>query len=118
MPNNRLALMTIDINDMKRAVEFWSKALHGQVEGEIGEKHTMIKVPGSSVKIFLQLVPEKKSAKTRMHLDIEASDTAAEVKRLQKLGAKVIQKVPPSGFRYGVLQDPFGNEFCVLPAPI
>ena len=114
-PSNRLALITIDVNNMQKGVDFWSAALQGKVDGEIGEKFTRLKIPNSSVGIFLQQVPEKKTAKTRMHLDIESDDPATEAKRLQQLGAKIIRPVPADGYKFGVLQDPFGNEFCILP---
>lgn len=115
-PKNRLALITIDVNNMQQGVDFWSSALNGRVDGEIGEQFTRLKIPNSSVGIFLQQVPEKKTSKTRMHLDIESDDPAREVNRLKELGAKIVRPVPREGYRFGVLQDPFGNEFCILPA--
>jgi Glyoxalase-like domain len=59
-------------------------------------------------------LPEPKAAKNRMHFDLRAPGTvAAEVSRLQKLGATVVRS--HSGLT--VMQDPEGNEFCVEPGP-
>ena len=64
--------------------------------------------------IWFTRVPEPKAAKNRMHFDLRAPATvAAEVSRLEKLGATVVRNYP----RLTVMQDPEGNEFCVEPGP-
>lgn len=118
-PSSRLGAITIDVNDMPVAVAFWQAALGATVDESVdfgSATFLAMKLPSQELKIFLQLVPEKKTAKTRMHLDIEAKDTTKEVARLVKLGAKVIRPLPDKGFAFAVMQDPFGNEFCVLPS--
>ena len=59
---------------------------------------------------FFVLVPEDKTAKNRVHLDVSADDPAAEVDRLVALGAVAVQEY--SGWVQ--MSDPEGNEFCVL----
>ena len=49
-----------------------------------------------------------------MHLDLEADDIAAEVSRLETLGATRWDRRVERGFEFWVLRDPWGNEFCVL----
>jgi len=64
--------------------------------------------------IWLTRVPEAKAAKNRMHFDLRAPGAvAAEVSRLEKLGATVVRSHP----HLTVMQDPEGNEFCVEPGP-
>jgi hypothetical protein len=58
-------------------------------------------------------VPEPKRAKNRMHVDVAAADCGAEVARLVELGATRVADVDEWGYRWTVLQDPEGNEFCV-----
>ena len=58
-------------------------------------------------------VPEPKRAKNRMHVDLAAADHEAEVVRLVGLGATRVADVDEWGYRWTVLQDPEGNEFCV-----
>lgn len=61
-------------------------------------------------------VPETKSVKNRLHLDLAPGDQAREVERLVALGA-VRTDVGQDGTEdWVVLADPEGNEFCVLSA--
>lgn len=65
---------------------------------------------GGGPRLFFQRVPEPKSVKNRVHLDLRADDPEAEVRRLVGLGAHVFAEHPG----LVVLTDPEGNEFCVL----
>lgn len=58
-------------------------------------------------------VPEGKTVKNRMHLDLQADDRAAEVARLVELGATVVHDKDEWDTRWTTLTDPEGNEFCV-----
>jgi predicted enzyme related to lactoylglutathione lyase len=66
-------------------------------------------------KLLLQRVPEAKSVKNRMHLDIDATDIEAEAARLEALGATRVQpdQVHEHGTSWILMADPEGNEFCV-----
>jgi hypothetical protein len=70
---------------------------------------------GQTELVFLK-VPEPKAVKNRLHLDFRPDDQAAEVTRLESLGATRIdvgqQDNPDTS--WVVLADPEGNEFCVL----
>lgn len=63
--------------------------------------------------IFFQRVPEPKTVKNRVHLDIQAAHREAEVQRLVSLGARVFRELDEGGQRWTIMQDPEGNEFCV-----
>jgi hypothetical protein len=65
--------------------------------------------PGVRPRFFFQLVPESKVTKNRVHLDLQADDPSAEVKRLVDLGAAVVGEFDA----WTTLTDPEGNEFCV-----
>ena len=58
-------------------------------------------------------VPEPKSAKNRMHLDVIAPDLDGEVARLVELGATRVADMDQYGYKWTVMSDPEGNEFCV-----
>jgi hypothetical protein len=66
--------------------------------------------PGAP-RLFFTLVPEPKTVKNRVHLDLRAADVEAEVARLIGLGATELARVED----WVVLADPEGNEFDVLP---
>jgi hypothetical protein len=64
--------------------------------------------------LFLN-VPESKSVKNRLHLDVVPDDQATEVERLLSLGAQRAD-IGQGEQTWVVLADPEGNEFCVLSA--
>jgi catechol 2,3-dioxygenase-like lactoylglutathione lyase family enzyme len=70
---------------------------------------------GTEPRLFFQRVPEGKVAKNRMHLDIRVEDDqkAAEVDRLVRLGASLVETHSDRGPLTHVLRDPEGNEFCL-----
>ncbi|SDX79862.1 hypothetical protein SAMN05661080_01258 [Modestobacter sp. DSM 44400] len=83
------------------------------------EEHT-----GTQPRIYFQRVPEVKSAKNRVHLDLLAGGgsrvpleeqrtlVAAAVERLTALGATLVEEKTELGVHWAVLLDPEGNEFC------
>ncbi|MEE1807516.1 VOC family protein [Streptomyces sp. BE133] len=70
---------------------------------------------GLGRRLLFQRVPEAKTVKNRLHLDVHAGPERrdAEVKRLEALGATVLHRVEEPGGTWTVLVDPEGNEFCV-----
>jgi len=70
---------------------------------------------GLEPRLFFQLVPESKVAKNRVHLDVhvEPDRKLAEVERLEKLGARLIDTNSDRGPVTYVMHDPEGNEFCL-----
>ncbi len=68
--------------------------------------------------MVLPPVPEPKSGKNRVHVDLMAADRRAEVARLQGLGATVVDEYDEWGVQWTVLSDVEGNEFCVAEAPV
>jgi len=69
-------------------------------------------VSGIGPRLWFTRVPEPKTVKNRVHLDLRATDVAAEADRLVGIGARVLTKVGD----WVVLADPEGDEFCVQPA--
>jgi Glyoxalase-like domain len=64
---------------------------------------------GGRPRLFFQLVPEPKTVKNRLHLDLRAEDPDAELRRLVGLGARVLTDHD----EFVVLADIEGNEFCL-----
>ena len=67
--------------------------------------------------LFLK-VPEGKTAKNRMHLDLGADDLEAEVERVLGLGAELVGRYDEWGVTWATFRDPEGNEFCVGHHPV
>ena len=70
---------------------------------------------GVRPRVLLQLVPEAKSVKNRVHLDVRVGDggRAAEVDRLAALGATRLWDGQQGPFSWVTMADPEGNEFCL-----
>jgi hypothetical protein len=68
--------------------------------------------PDVTPRLFFQCVPEERTAKNRLHLDLLADDADLESERLVALGARVFARHAT----WITLTDPEGNEFCVTTA--
>ncbi|MEU9479117.1 VOC family protein [Streptomyces sp. NPDC048191] len=70
---------------------------------------------GLGRRLLFQRVPEPKTVKNRLHLDLHPGEgrRADEVARLQALGARVLTVVKEPSGEWVVMADPEGNEFCV-----
>ncbi|MET7451173.1 VOC family protein [Streptomyces sp. NPDC005574] len=70
---------------------------------------------GLGRRLLFQRVPEPKTVKNRLHLDLHpgAGLRTAEVGRLERLGASVLRRVAEPAGEWVVMTDPEGNEFCV-----
>ncbi|MFC7916995.1 VOC family protein [Streptomyces sp. NPDC057386] len=70
---------------------------------------------GLGRRVLFQRVPETKSGKNRLHLDLHpgADRRDSEVERLKGLGATVVHRVKEPSGEWVVMADPEGNEFCV-----
>ncbi|TDD70201.1 VOC family protein [Jiangella aurantiaca] len=118
-----LSEIVIDCEHAPSLARFWAAVLDdydvlpydaAEIErlaalGLTPETDPTVAVGGPGPTLYFQQVPERKTVKNRVHLDVEAADRRAEVDRLVALGASVhsVQE------RWTVLLDPEGNEFCV-----
>ncbi|MER6613381.1 VOC family protein [Streptomyces xantholiticus] len=70
---------------------------------------------GLGRRLLFQRVPEAKTGKNRLHIDLHAEpgQMDAETARLESLGAAVLRRVSEPGGTWVVMTDPEGNEFCV-----
>jgi predicted enzyme related to lactoylglutathione lyase len=118
-PNGELVVV-IDCSDLDRSARFWAAVL-GYESGDAtgGRYHSLTPVSGVGIDVLLQRVPDVKRQKNRLHLDLRTPDLEAEVARVLDLGATLLtsQPVLEYDWRWHVLADPDGNEFCVLQPP-
>ncbi|MGH8826386.1 MAG: VOC family protein [Jiangellaceae bacterium] len=138
--------LTFDAADPSRLAEFWAVALGYQIEPppegftSWSEALTAWQIPpdqwdnasaiidptGALPRIFIQKVPEPKSAKNRLHIDVRSWSGAEappvderrglverKAKELVAAGASVVGSVQEHDSYWMVMLDPEGNEFCV-----
>ncbi len=137
--------VTFDCGDPAALAEFWAAALRyvlqpppegfdswdaalaawGIPEDQRNERSAVVDPDGAGPRVFFQRVPEGKTAKNRVHLDVRAApglegearmaeiESASE--RLVALGATRVKRFEAdlAGGGYIVMQDPEGNEFCL-----
>ncbi|ONI86023.1 glyoxalase [Saccharothrix sp. ALI-22-I] len=110
----RITELVLDCTDPEALARFWCAVLDYQVltrddDGvEIGRE-------GEFPTLVFGVVPEPKSQKLRFHIDVNATDRDqdAELERLLALGARLVD-IGQQDVSWHVLQDPEGNEFCLL----
>ena len=116
--SSRIAVLAIDALDVEAVAAFWCQVLGYDVV-ERGEG--VVSIAGESgPAIDVLPVPEAKSLKNRLHLDLRAdgASTGEELARLEGLGARRVDVGQGSGVSWTVLADPEGNEFCLLSRPV
>lgn len=116
----RLATVVINVQDMPRAVEFWSAALgYRPREAAWNDRFMMLVSPdGTGVPVSLQLTDQPTREPVRVHVDLYTVEQARHVERLVALGAERVEDWPyPDDADFVVLTDPDGNQFCVIDHP-
>jgi hypothetical protein len=116
--------VVMDCADPPTLADFWQEAIGFEVRTGDGDPY--VTLSGSSLRrplnhLTLQRVPEPKTTKNRAHIDLFAGDVAAEVARLEALGATVTSRFPEdatgANLTFAELTDPEGHEFCVIARP-
>ena len=107
--------VSFDALDALALARFWAAVFGSDVDEDSTVGKAFVEAAGwGGPNIWFNRVPEKKTAKNRMHFDLRAPGaTREEVARLERLGA-VVERVDPG---HTVMRDPEGNEFCVEPGP-
>ena len=131
----RIDAIVFDCRDAAPLARFWARTLgwslapYDEIElARLAAKGitdpeedptVMVEPPEDSVDLpvlFFTEVPEGKLSKNRVHLDVVADeDLEIEVERLERLGASIHSWAEGEGGIWCVMQDPEGNEFCVMP---
>jgi predicted enzyme related to lactoylglutathione lyase len=106
--------VTFDCADPRRLSAFWSEVT-GYVLLSQRDDFAALAAPderGVRGILFWQ-VPEPKTAKSRLHVDLASKEPEAEIERLVRLGATMVEQRQGNGTSWTVMLDPEGNEFCV-----
>ena len=117
----RIQAITADATDPRAIATFWEQALGWRRTYDTDDE-VVLEPPAGSVQdgvapdlLFIR-VAEGKQVKNRWHLDLRPDDQAAEVRRLEALGASRIDIGQGDDVTWVVMADADGNEFCVLRA--
>jgi hypothetical protein len=111
----RFTELVVDAVDPDALAEFWSAVLgwpaHVDQDGDV----EIADPSGALPTILFARVPEPKTIKDRLHIDVSpvGCDQQEELARLLDLGARPVD-VGQGDVSWVVLADPEGNEFCLL----
>ncbi|UQX01592.1 VOC family protein [Streptomyces sp. RerS4] len=108
--------VTFDCSDAYSLARFWANALGGTLADDDAPGDPMATVTSAGAALLFIQVPEGKTVKNRVHLDLQPQDRSRddEVEHLHALGAKIIGDYrEPDGTGWVTMTDPEGNEFCV-----
>jgi len=111
--NLGIGMVTIDCAEPQQLAPFWSEALGVSIQGDYGDFVFLARPVDGGPVLGLQRVPEPRSGKNRVHVDLSGGSRVTEVPRLVGLGARVVGEHEMPGLAWTVLADPEGNEFCV-----
>jgi predicted enzyme related to lactoylglutathione lyase len=108
--------IVIDCADPVTLASFWSEVLGFPVAAQDDDgDQARLDSPDRAFRIWLVRVPEPKTVKNRVHIDVNLQPGTG-LEQLEQLGAKVLQpfgSIPDAP--WAVLVDPEGNEFCAFP---
>ena len=107
----RLDAIIIDVGNLAVGAKFWSEVLGVPIAGEEGQ-YLRLGRQGGGPRVILQEVPERKTAKNRVHADLRVRDVQTALARVEALGGRKVDEDPSDGSV--VVTDPDGNEFCLV----
>ncbi|MCP4333019.1 MAG: VOC family protein [Gammaproteobacteria bacterium] len=111
MHKSRLGTVIIDCqtDDLQREARFWGAALGAQVgAGDASGRYLDISTDATDPQVILQKVEHP----SWIHIDIETDDIDAELRRLESLGAIVVEKME----RWTIMEAPSKHRFCIIGA--
>ena len=106
-----IAALAIDCADPPALARWWSRLLGGEVE--VDEEGDASLLTSDGLPIDFLRVPDTKTVKNRLHLDLRSTDLEEATRQAEALGATRADDIYDGG-RWQVMRDPEGNEFCFL----
>jgi catechol 2,3-dioxygenase-like lactoylglutathione lyase family enzyme len=114
--SNSVIGLSIDCSDAAKLAQFWTDVLGREVDPQPTAEFAAIDANDSAQgpRLVFHQVPEAKTVKNRLHLDLISGEFAAETDRLLSLGATRVTDVEQGGARWTTFTDPEGNEFDLV----
>lgn len=112
----RLYSIVIDCKNPPALARFWAEVLAYPIVFEEPDEVVVARDEDTYPALVFLGVPESKTVKNRLHIDLAPEDRDAAVERLKQLGARPVDVGQGPDVSWVVLADPEGNEFCVLSA--
>jgi predicted enzyme related to lactoylglutathione lyase len=114
--------LVIDATDPERLTRFWAAMLDVEVDTTVADGQFVILSPTKDgLTVGFQRVPEHKTSKNRLHLDLVIEDLDAATAEIEKLGGRWLEPGNTrdlEGFQWRTMADPEGNEFDINLMPV
>lgn len=104
--------VVIDTHDPQLVAAFWAQALGRDIVDD-GGGFVRLAPDQAGTQLAFAAVPEAKTVKNRVHLDLTAPDRQLATAELIAIGASMIETRIQDGHTWAVMADPEGNEFCL-----
>jgi catechol 2,3-dioxygenase-like lactoylglutathione lyase family enzyme len=115
---SRWGTVVVDALDPTRLGRWWAEVLDYRLLYEAVNEVVIGTVAAGQEhgpRLLFTRLPDARTGKNRLHLELHPDDQDAEVERLLDMGARHVEATPDGHTRRVVLADPEGNEFFVLP---
>ena len=112
----RILNVGIDVNDLDRMRSFWEAVTGYRVHSGDDSYVYLVDRDERGPNLFVQKVPERRTEKNRLHLDLVAPNLSAATAEVVALGAVPVRTVEAEGEIWTIFEDPEGNQFCVVQA--
>ena len=110
--------ISFDAHNPGELARFWAQALRRTVADGATEQFAAIPAaddePSRGPLLMFHRVPEGKTVKNRVHLDLKAANIEAEAERLTTLGARQVRPLSENNNQWISFADPEGNEFDLV----
>ncbi|MCU0267664.1 MAG: VOC family protein [Acidimicrobiales bacterium] len=113
----QLASVVVNVVDLEREKAFWSALLDVAVAQELPGFVWLAPQHVGGISLALQQVEDPKPGRNRVHLDTGVADLDGAQARIEALGGSHVESHEIAGFRWRVMADPEGNEFCIAVHP-
>ncbi len=114
MSGIRAGAVVVDVNNLEAEAHFWTSLLGMEVVTKEAEWFDLGQLGEGGPALSLQLVPEAKVGKNRLHLDWQVDDFPSSKGRALELGARELSEQHGGDTPWQVFADPEGNEFCLI----
>ena len=113
----RFHWLVIDTVDPDAIAPFWCALLGVEQRGWFADDYLMLTTNDHAPPVAFQRVPEPKAVKNRLHVDLQVEDLDQAYERIVALGGSGVSDIRelPGDYRWRVMADPEGNEFCIVP---
>jgi predicted enzyme related to lactoylglutathione lyase len=108
----RITSVILDCADAPRLARFWTELLGTEIESEWPEFIFLRQLPDQP-RFGFQPVPEPKTVKNRMHVDLTVDSMPDTVGWVEANGGRTLSANVIGDFRWTTMADPEGNEFDV-----